>query len=106
MSTYRLKLKLMLKVGIQILAISGIYVGNVHSSAFTGGWTGGRKRMSMKIEAGDTVSWLDRNSDALSAEVVQILSDAVMLTFGNGYGTILPFSKIIAVNGTMVTRND
>lgn len=62
--------------------------------------------MNMKIEARDTVSLLDRNSDTLSAEVVQILSDSVMLTFGNGYGTIVPFSKIVAVNGTMVTRND
>lgn len=106
MSTCRLKLKLTLKVGIQILAIRGIYVGNVHFSVFTGGWTGGRKRMNMKIEARDTVSLLDRNSDTLSAEVVQILSDSVMLTFGNGYGTIVPFSKIVAVNGTMVTRND
>lgn len=49
------------------------------------------------IKIGDVVYWHDRNGETMGGEVIQVGEGAVMVTFNNGFGTVIPNDKVVKV---------
>ncbi|MFC6290647.1 hypothetical protein [Levilactobacillus angrenensis] len=49
------------------------------------------------IEIGDVVYWHDRNGATVNGEVFQVGKGAVMVTFNNGFGTVVSNDSIVKV---------